>query len=159
VFRRVGVKPRKQPPSTEKLIRYALKRGDLPVINNLVDAYNLMSVRHLLSMGAHDLDRIELPVTLDRFRGDESFTPLGRDAPVAVRPGEFGYVDAARRVLCRLDVLQADFSKVTAETQNVLLIIEAATTVDRDSLRKACSETIELLERHCGGKGQIVSFP
>jgi DNA/RNA-binding domain of Phe-tRNA-synthetase-like protein len=161
VFRAVGVKPRRQPPSIEKLIQYALRKGDLPVVNNLVDAYNLMSVRTNLSMGAHDLDRIELPVTLTTFTGNESFIPLGMggESSQAVRAGEFGYVDAAGRVLCRLDVLQAEFSKVTAETRNALLIIEATASVAVDRLRRAFAETLAFLELHSGGAGQIVSFP
>src|SRR5579864_931728 len=41
LLRRVGVNPRREPPSVERLLTAALKRGDLPVINSLVDAYNL----------------------------------------------------------------------------------------------------------------------
>ena len=57
VLRKVGVNPRREQPSVERLLTFALKRGDLPRVNSLVDAYNLVSVRSLCSMGAHDLDR------------------------------------------------------------------------------------------------------
>src|SRR5438874_441931 len=53
ILRKVGVNPRKEQPSVERLLALAHKRGDLPAINNLVDAYNLASVRSLCSMGAH----------------------------------------------------------------------------------------------------------
>src|SRR5262249_28840347 len=125
LLRQVGVNPKREQPSIEKLLGYVLKRGDLPRINSLVDAYNLVSVRTLCSLGAHDLDRFAPPATLRLLTGSESFTPLGSDKPVSVTPGEFGYVDAMNRVLCRLDVLQAEFSKVTMHTVNALLIVEA----------------------------------
>src|SRR5262249_39646434 len=124
LLRKAGVNPRREQPSLERLLTFALKRGDLPAVNNLVDAYNLVSVRSGCSLGAHDLDRITLPVTLRLLDGTESFVPLGRDGPEKVVSGEYGYVDGANRVLCRLDILQAEFSKVTADSRNVLLIVE-----------------------------------
>ncbi len=99
ILRKVGVNPRREQPSVERLLTFALKRGDLPAVNSLVDAYNLVSVRSCCSLGAHDLDRIALPVALRLLTGRESFTPLGRDAAVPVVTGEFGYVDAQDRVL------------------------------------------------------------
>jgi DNA/RNA-binding domain of Phe-tRNA-synthetase-like protein len=152
VLRRAGANPRKEQPSVERLLSYALKRGDLPAINNLVDAYNLVSVRSLCSLGAHDLDRIALPVSLRLLTGDEAFTPLGRDAPVAVTAGEYGYVDAQDRVLCRLDVLQAEFSKVTHATVNALLIVEGTTAHAPEVLRRAFEEAAAAVTRHCGGE-------
>jgi DNA/RNA-binding domain of Phe-tRNA-synthetase-like protein len=159
VLRRVGVNPRKEQPSVERLLTFVLKRGDLPAINSLVDAYNLVSVRHRCSLGAHDLDRIAPPVTLRLLTGRESFTPLGRDVAEPVTADEFGYVDAQARVLCRLDLLQAEFSKVTAATVNALLIIEGTTAHPPDVLRQAFAEAIELVTRHCGGSAEIVALP
>src|SRR5579871_2572185 len=95
LHRRVGVKPRREQSSVERLLGLAIKRGELPAINSLVDAYNLVSLRSRCSLGAHDLDAIALPVTLRLLTGRESFTPLGETTPVAVTPGEYGYVDAA----------------------------------------------------------------
>ncbi len=159
IFKGVGVKPRKQPSSVQRLFQFMLKRGDLPLINNLVDAYNLMSVRTKCSMGAHDLDRIALPVELRLLRGDENFIPLGDDKEKRIVPGEFGYVHAKNRVLCRLDVLQAELSKVRADTSNVLLIIEGTTAHNRELLKKVFAETIAMAQRYCGGKAEVAAFP
>ena len=159
LLRKVGANPRKDQPSLERLLGFALKRGDLPAINGFVDAYNLVSIRSSLSLGAHDLDKITLPVTLRLLTGRESFTPLRRAEPEAVRPGEYAYVDAADRVLCRLDVLQADFSKVTAETVNALLIIEGTAAHVPEVLRQACADVIDLVTRYCGGTAEVIAFP
>ena len=159
ILQKVGANPKKDQPSVERLLSFAHKRGDLPAINNLVDAYNLVSVRSSCSLGAHDLDRISLPVALRLLDGSESFTPLGTDRPVPVTAGEYGYVDASNRLLCRLDVLQADFSKVTDATVNALLIVEGTIAHPAQDLRKAFADAIELVTRYCGGTGEIISFP
>jgi DNA/RNA-binding domain of Phe-tRNA-synthetase-like protein len=159
LLRQVGVNPRKEQPSVERLLMSALKRGDLPAINNLVDAYNLVSLRSLCSLGAHDLDRIACPVTLCLLTGDESFTPLGRDTPTAVTRGEYGYVDALDHVLCRLDLLQAEFSKVTAGTVNALLIVEGTPVHTALVFQRAVNEVIELVTSHCGGTAEVLVYP
>src|SRR5262245_35942368 len=148
VLKKVGVNPRRDQPSVERLLTFALKRGDLPTINSLVDAYNLVSVRTLCSLGAHDLDALTPPVTLRTLTGSESFTPLGGNTAVPVIAGEFGYVEAANRVLCRLDVLQADFSKVTAATRNALLIIEGTTVHTPEVFSQAFTEASERITRY-----------
>jgi DNA/RNA-binding domain of Phe-tRNA-synthetase-like protein len=152
LHRLVGVHPRKEQSSVERLLLLALKRSELPAINSLVDAYNLVSLRTLCSLGAHDLDAISPPVSLRLLTGQESFTPLGETALAAVFSGEYGYVDAANRLLCRLDVRQAEFSKVTERTRNVLLIVEGTAEHPPDVLRRAFSEVIELVTRSCGGR-------
>jgi DNA/RNA-binding domain of Phe-tRNA-synthetase-like protein len=159
VLRRVGVNPRQDQPSVERLLSFALKRGDLPSVNNLVDAYNLVSIRRRCSLGAHDLDTIALPVALRLLIGQETFTPLGQDQPEAIRAGEFGYVDAQGRVLCRLDVRQAEFSKVTVATTNALLIIEGTAAHTEPGLRGTFAEAVEVLQRYCGGTAEVVAFP
>ena len=159
ILQQIGVNPKKDTPSLEKLLSFAHKRCDLPAINSLVDAYNLVSVRSSCSLGAHDLDRIALPVTLRFLNGSESFTPLGSDQPVSVTAGEYGYVDSSNRLLCRLDVLQADFSKVIEATTNVLLIVEGTAAHSAEHLHKTFEDVMELVIRYCGGTGEIVSFP
>jgi DNA/RNA-binding domain of Phe-tRNA-synthetase-like protein len=159
LLRRVGVNPRKDQPSIERLLAFALRRGDLPAINGLVDAYNLASVRTLCSLGAHDLDTLALPVSLRLLTGRETFTPLGRDEAVPVVPGEFGYVDARDRVLCRLDILQAEFSKVTPATGNALLIVEGTAAHTPEVLRQALDEAVERVTRECGGTAEVVAWP
>ncbi len=154
LHRRAGVNPRKEQSSVERLLLLALKRGELPVINNLVDTYNLVSLRTGCSLGAHDLDIIALPVILRLLTGRESFTPLGETASAPVASGEYGYVDATNRLLCRLDVRQAEFSKVTENTRNVLLIVEGTADHAPGVLQSAIEDVIELVTRYCDGTAE-----
>jgi DNA/RNA-binding domain of Phe-tRNA-synthetase-like protein len=159
ILRKVGANPRRDQNSVERLLLYAFKKGDLPVINGLVDAYNLASLRSGLSLGAHDLDRIAPPVTLRMLTGTESFLPLGAAEPAAVNAGEFGYVDGQQRLLCRLDVLQADFSKVTEATRNVLLIVEGTATHDTELVRRTIEAVMTEVTRECGGSADASAWP
>ena len=157
IIRAVGVKPKNHPPSSQKLFEFAWKHGTLPAINNLVDAYNLMSLRTRCSLGAHDLDRASAPVELRMFRGTEMFRPLGSDGPKQVREGEFGYVDAQDRVICRLDSLQADFSKITVNTTDALLIIESTTAQTSVQLDGVVADVAVAIDRFCSGVTDIIS--
>jgi DNA/RNA-binding domain of Phe-tRNA-synthetase-like protein len=157
ISQQVRAHPKTDRCSLEKLLTFAFKRGDLPQINNLVDAYNLVSIRTSCSLGAHDLDKIALPVSLRLLDGSESFTPLGSDHAIATKAGEFGYVDAANRLLCRLDVLQADFSKVTEMTVNALIIVEGTTAQSAQLMWQAFVDLAELVPRFCGGTGEMVA--
>ncbi len=159
IHRRVGANPRREQSSVERLLTYALRRGCLPAINSLVDAYNLVSIRSGCSLGAHDLDRLALPVSLRVLTDAQPFIPLGSLAPAVVNAGEYAYVDGRGSVLCRLDVVQADFSKVTAETANALLIIEATAAHPPEAVRQAFADAVEQVRRHCGGTAEVVAFP
>jgi DNA/RNA-binding domain of Phe-tRNA-synthetase-like protein len=137
----------------------AWKRGDLPRINSLVDLYNMVSVDCLLSLGAHDLAAVDLPVHLNVASHDETFTPLGSYGSEEVSRGEFAYFDARQRVICRLDLVQAEFSKITARTSNALLIIEGTGVHDQQIFETASRRLLELATAHCGGSGEIVAWP
>ena len=151
ILKTIGSDPRRHPPSTEKLLQYARTRCTLPIINNLVDCYNLISLQSLCSLGAHDLERIALPVRLQQFTSEQTFVPLGNPEPQTVLCGEFGYVDQQERVLCRLDSLQADFSKVTTDTRSVILIVEATDTTSSAALTQLLQRAADDVQKHCGG--------
>lgn len=157
IFRKVGVNPRKLQPSCERLVQLVLKRGAIPAINNLVDTYNLVSLRWNCSLGAHDLDRLVPPVRLRFLNGDETFIPLGSREPEPFGRGEFGYVDAGNRLICRLDVRQADFSKITSETANVLLIVGATRALDAADVDRILAEAVDRITEACGGHGEILA--
>jgi DNA/RNA-binding domain of Phe-tRNA-synthetase-like protein len=159
LLRKAGANPRRDQNSVERLLTFAYKKGDLPAINALVDAYNLVSLRRGLSLGAHDLDCITPPVTLRLLTGAEPFRPLGGGEPAAANPGEFGYVDDQGRLLCRLDVLQADFSKVTEATRNAILIVEGTAAHDPEFLRRTVKEVTAAVTRYCGGTAEVAAWP
>jgi len=156
---RVGATGRKNLASPEALLRGLIGRRRLPRVNRLVDLYNLVSVETRLSMGAHDLAHVAGDVVLRLTDGSERFHPLGSAGPEPVRPGEYAYVDAANDVLCRLDVRQAEKTRVTADMTDCLLIVQGNDATDDALLRRATDRLLELSARHCGGSYQVLTAP
>jgi DNA/RNA-binding domain of Phe-tRNA-synthetase-like protein len=66
-------------------------------------------------------------------------------------------VDAADRLLCRLDVRQADFSKVTEATRNALRIVLGTAEHAPELLRQAAEEVTAVVTRYCGGTAEVVA--
>jgi DNA/RNA-binding domain of Phe-tRNA-synthetase-like protein len=155
IYRSSGVNPNRRQPGCNRLTEFALKRGALPRINNVVDVYNLVSIKWLLSLGAHDHGAVAFPIQLTVVREALAFTGLGTYGRGVVNAGEFAYVDGRGRVICRLDVVQAEFSKVTAATSHVVVIVEGTSSHDRTVLDAARAELIDLIGEYCDGRPMV----
>jgi len=159
IYQAVGVNPNRHAPACQRMLEMAWRRGDLPRINTLVDLYNMVSIECLFSLGAHDLREVDLPLRLGMAARDESFTPLGSYGGEDLRCGEFAYFDARQRVVCRLDLVQADFTRITALTTDALLIVEGTPAHDQQTFEKASNALRTLAAGYCGGRSEIVVWP
>lgn len=131
----IGRSSRRLPPSPQALFEQNRRDGQLRSISPLVDLYNQWSLNSGLSIGAHDLQCLQLPVRLALTRGGEVFHGLGSDHPVPLPAGEYAYVDAAGRVLCRLEYRQAAASAVQAHTHAALIIVQGHAQTPDNHLR------------------------
>lgn len=147
----VSCSNRKFVASPENLITMVLSTGRLPRVNVLVDVYNIVSLKTRLALGAHDIDRIDGDVHLRRTRGDERFVPLGSEVPKAIRFGEYGYVDDANEVICRLEVRQVEKTKVDIDSRHCFFIVQGNKATDVEYLQRSTHTLIELLTQYCGG--------
>lgn len=152
MYRSFGTKAADYRPSAEALVRRALKEGVLPRINVAVDAYNAVSVRHLVPMGGFDLDRIEGDIFLRYSEGGESFVPLGPAATEETYPGEVVYADDARVLTRRWNYRDCDETKITDETVNVAMFVDGSPAIPGDVVEKALKSLEELLRVSCGGE-------
>jgi DNA/RNA-binding domain of Phe-tRNA-synthetase-like protein len=152
----VGLTGRSNLASSESLLRYLLKHRRLPRVNPLVDLYNLVSVETRLSMGAHDLARVAGDVTLRFTDGSEWFHPLGAAGPEPVRAGEYAYVDGSNDLICRLDVRQAEKTRLTPGTADCLFIIQGNAATEPAQLRRATEHLIKLVGEFCGGEHRVL---
>jgi DNA/RNA-binding domain of Phe-tRNA-synthetase-like protein len=137
--------------SPEALRRAFTERNRFPHINTLVDIYNLVSLESGLALGAHDIKNIKGNVTLRITKGDESFIPLGKQEPVPIFPGEYAYIDDGNNILCRLEVLQVEQTKVTKESKDIFLIIQGNTNTGKDLVMDTAKNVCELMTKYCGG--------
>lgn len=100
-FSAFGAKPSKFLCSAEALVKRVLKGEEIPPINRVVDAYNAVSLRHVLPAGGEDLDRLESDLTLAFADGSEPFDLLSGDGtPEHPDRGEIVWKDSAG-VTCR----------------------------------------------------------
>ncbi len=147
LYKALGLDPTKTRPSSEALLRRALKGEALYRINTLVDALNLSSLRYQLPFGLYDLDRVEPPIRLRRGTAGEQYEGI-RKGPVHVdgRPvlvdahGPFGNPtsDSARTM-------------ITLETRRALVVAYAPAGYLPARLGDVLDGTAAALTRHCGG--------
>lgn len=148
---KVGRSNRDYVASPEGLRWSFLERGRFPHINLIVDIYNLVSLKTGLALGAHDIDKVKGNITLRLTKGDETFIPLGKTEPVTIFPGEYGYVDDGNNVVCRLEVLQVEPTKVITESKDIFLIIEGNANISDEYVKQAAEEVCQTITKYCGG--------
>jgi DNA/RNA-binding domain of Phe-tRNA-synthetase-like protein len=156
---RVGRSNRKYVASPEALVSRFVRTGAIPSVNLAVDIYNLVSLQTRLAIGAHDVAAIAGGVTLRLTTGEESFTPLGAPAPEPVFAGEYAYVDEANDVICRMEVIQVEKTKVGLETRDVFYIVQGNAHTPVAEVEQAAAELVALTKRFCGGQERILYLP
>jgi DNA/RNA-binding domain of Phe-tRNA-synthetase-like protein len=136
-YRAFGAKPQRTRPSVDALTR----RLPLPEINQVVDAYNSISVKHALPIGGEDLDRYSGPPRLVRAAGDEpSEEALGQ--PEA---GEVIWRDDLGVTCRRWNWRQVVRTRLTEETTNAIFLLERLEPMSLEELKEAGEELAELL--------------
>ncbi len=150
-FWRIGIDPTKNRPAAEALIRRVLAEKPLPTINALVDAYNLASIKTCIAIGAFDASRIHGDLVLRLARKGEEFTGIGMEKPM-VLDGKEAVVSDSEKLIAVYPYRDADDTKVTLLTRDVLLLICGAPRIDEDILKNAARTTVEYITRFCGGE-------
>ncbi len=141
-FQAFGVKPNKMLNSAEALILRVLKGGELPRINWLADAYNAISVRHMLPIGGEDLGKATGAQRLEIARGDEIFDTVKDGAPITEHPqsGEVVWRDDAG-VTCRAwNWRQCVRTRLTEDTRNAYFVLDSLSPFSLEELNAAAHE-------------------
>lgn len=146
-----------EPPAPQKLINHLRRNRDLTSSSALVDCYNLVSARTLLSIGAHELGKLALPITLRIAGAGDVFVPLGETKPLEL-VAEFAYIDANRSIICRADVLQCEGSKTTRDSRDVLFFFQGNRLLPATVMLKGIWLLSEMVTSFCGGTTELVSF-
>ncbi len=152
LYKSFGTKAGDYRPSAEALIRRSIKSGELPRINTAVDIYNIVSVKHIIPMGGFDLDQIEGPIMLRKSEGGENFNPLGSGGPEETYAGEVVYADDTRILTRRWNFRDAVKTRITEETKDLVMFLDASPEISQDKVEAAMDEFIGLLAEACGGE-------
>lgn len=142
-FWRIGVDPTKVRPSSEALVRRAL-RNAFPKVNPIVDAGNIASAYTMVPIGMYDLDHCKLSLTLRLSSGGEVFRPIG-GAEEKLREGIPILVDAKNTVMHIYPHRDSIDTMIRNETSKIIIIAAGVHGVDRDLVKKAIEITMKLL--------------
>ena len=136
-YRAFGAKPQRTRPSVDALTR----RLPLPEINQVVDAYNAISVKHALPIGGEDLDRYAGPPRLVRATGDEA----SEEALGQPEPGEVIWRDDLGVTCRRWNWRQVARTRLVEETTNAIFLLERLEPMSLEELKEAGEELADLL--------------
>jgi len=137
------------------LINLIKEKGKLPTINTAVDSYNIVAVKKFVSIGAHDIDKINGNVQIRITDGKETYTELG-GKPEKVKKGEFAAVDDKNIVLCKLDIKQGEHTKLTDKSKNILVYVQGNDKTNDDYLEEALTEICDNIKQFCNGEYEII---
>ena len=154
-YRQFGSNPNKFTPSIVFLAKQVKAGKPVRSISPAVDAFNLISIKHIIPCGGDDMDSVEGDVTLGRAVSDETFAPIFKPEEVEhPDAGEIIYVNRRTgRILCRRwNWRNADFSKLAPETKNLAINVDGMIpSISREEIEQAAEGLKQLLLRYCGG--------
>jgi DNA/RNA-binding domain of Phe-tRNA-synthetase-like protein len=151
-FRRAGIKPSEFRASVEAMTRRVLRQQELPTINALVDIGNILSLRHVLPIGAHSIDVISDDLVLRRASGEEEFVPFGSDQVEHPEPGEIIFVEGNTVLTRRWSWRQSNHTLTLPRTTAVEFNIDGLPPVTKSDVEGICQELVELVQKFCGGQ-------
>ena len=153
-YKKFGSDPHQYRCSAESLVRRVLKGDTLPHINKLVDLYNYISLKYVIPVGGEDMDAIKGDFQLAFANGTEQFIRLNGTENEPPTKGEVVYKDDIGVICRRWNWREADRTKLTEDTKNAIIVIDALAPVDRTTVERMTNELAELIQRYCGGEAE-----
>jgi len=155
-----GVSPTQYRSAAEALLRRLTKKGDIPIINTLVDIGNLVSIRYGLPVAIFDTREIEGVITVHYSEGTENFTELGSNEILYPEVGEVIFSDEKKMVIARRWCWrQSATSAANEATTQAVITVEAHHDNAQADIQNAVNDLLNLLNTHAGGtfKSAILS--
>jgi DNA/RNA-binding domain of Phe-tRNA-synthetase-like protein len=149
-FWSIKIDPTKIRPAAEALIRRILAGKTLPCINTLVDAYNLASIKTRIALATFDADKLEGDLLTRFAKEGEQFSGIGMEKPLILRGGEI-VVSDKEKLVAIYPYRDADNTKVTEKTKNIMMVVCGVPSVHKQDLEKASDLAQEYVTRFCGG--------
>ena len=146
-YRAFGAKPQRTRPSVEALLRRL--DGGLPRIDRLTDAYNAVSIAHLVPLGGEDLDQYQGAARLVRAAGDEEFGTVANGEPAIEhpKPGEVIWRDDVGVTCRQWNWRQCTRTRITQATTSAVFIIDGLAALGPDGLTAAGDDLASSLIR------------
>jgi lysyl-tRNA synthetase, class I len=151
LYKEMGIDWHSRRPSPEALLRrVALKKG-LYSINTCVDAYNLIVMKHRVSIGAFDLDQIAFPTTLRLAKPGEEILLLGDAEPTKYKNGEIAYFDQKGGYNLDFNYRDSQRTAVKTSTKNLYINVDGAHDISPEKVQAVLQEAVDIIIKCCGG--------
>ncbi len=151
-YRSFGAKPTKYRSSIEAMARRVINNNEIPSINAIVDIGNIISLRHLTTVGGHAIDVVKEDIQLKMATGDEEFVPFGSDQMEHPLPGEIIFTEGNTVLTRRWSWRQANHTLTLESTTAVEMNVDGLPPVPKTEVEEICSEAIEMMKEFCGGE-------
>ena len=145
------IDPTKIRPSAEALIRRVLREKPLPNISQIVNAYNVASIESRISIGAYDVNSLVPPLMVRNAYDNEKFLGIGMSEPKLLSSDMLILSDAEQPINI-LPYRDADHSKITPATTDILLIGTGVWGMKEEEVLAGIERAAELIIQYCGGK-------
>lgn len=134
--------------SIEALLKRVNQGRNFDPIDPLVDVYNSVSLTYGVPVGIEDRDKIAGDMHLGQVDGGQSFQPVGADGDEPTLPGEVAYYDDQGAVCRCLNWRDAQRTMLTADSQNIVAVIEAVNPEQAARANEAMAELSKLINRY-----------
>ena len=124
---------RKTYPVQGQLESVVFKGKSIPSVAALVEAMFMAELKNRLLTAGHDLDRLELPVTINVADGAETYTLL-RGEPQALKAGDMYMADGAG-VIASVIYGPDQRTQINPATHNALFVVYAPDGIGADAVR------------------------
>lgn len=152
---KLDIDPTKIRPSGEALLRRVLRGNELPTINTAADSYNLASMKTMIPISGFDLDSLNPPLNVRFAQNGEEFLGIGMDKPIVLTQNMLVLADMMR-VICIYPYRDSDYTKITENTRNILIVGYGAPGVERQNVTEAVETALTYIKTVSGGEIEMI---
>lgn len=147
-FKALGVSRKSFPSSLEAMVRRAGKGGAPMSINPLVDFYNAVSLKYMVTAGGYDLDQLDQGLALRFSRGGDTFQALDEDEPSEIPEGEISYADGDQILTRHMLWRQSKKGLLERTSRNIILVSEIPGEFEEGTSEQILKVLLEGLREH-----------
>lgn len=154
-FKKAGIKAGDYQSSVEALMRRAIRAETLPSINPAIDVVNAISLKFLVPLGGHDVDKLKGDFEVRLAREGDMFAALDSETSEAVPSGEPVYADAAEVRTRRWVWRQGRNARVDAGSKNIFFPIDGWEGLNEKDVKEAANLLKEILSAELGATCRV----
>jgi lysyl-tRNA synthetase class 1 len=151
LYKEMGIDWHSRRPSPEALLRRVMQGKGLYTVNTCVDAYNLVVMKHRVSVGAFDLNQVKFPTVLRYANSGDEILLLGDEKPTVYREKELAYYDQNGGYNIDFNYRDAKRTMVTEKTKDIWINVDGIFDITPDQVQQSLKESIDIIVKYCGG--------